>query len=151
MQMAEETPELKPLWRCPKCGEMFTTANQRHSCGKFSLEKVFARSDPHVFQIYQKFVQLVRDCGKVKVIPQKTRVTFQVRMRFLSVYPRRSYLLADFVFARRLKHPRFFKIETFSPRNHLHHIRIESETELDSDVLQWIREAYAVGEQKHLR
>lgn len=151
MQIPENIPELKPMWRCPKCGEMFTTANQRHSCGKFRLDKVFVRSEPHVFRIFQKFEKMVQDCGPVTIIPQKTRVTFQVRMRFVSVYPRRSYLMVGFVFARRLKHPRFFKIETFSPRNHLHHIRISSEAELDSDFLPWIREAYAVGEQKHLR
>lgn len=140
----------EPLWQCPVCGEKFTTANQWHSCGRFSLEHLFSRSDPHVFRIYQKFAGMVETCGPVTIIPQKTRVTFQVRMRFISLYPRKSCLIGAFVFARRHDHPRFYKIESLSPRNHLHHFRLESEDELDSNFAARIAEAYTVGEQRHL-
>lgn len=139
-----------PLWQCPVCGEKFTTANQWHSCGNFSLKDLFSHSEPRVFEIYQKFAKMVRTCGPVTIIPQKTRVTFQVRMRFVSLYPRKSYLLGGFVFARRHNHPKFHKIESFSPRNHLHHFRLESQDDLDFKFRDWIAEAYLVGEQKHI-
>ncbi len=148
--MTRPKRQLNPLWQCPKCGEKFTTPNQQHSCGKFSLEPLFARSEPHVFGIYKKFAGMVQACGPVTIIPQKTRITFQARMRFVSLYPHKAHLLGGFVFARRLEHPRFHKIETFSPRSHLHHFRLDSEDDLDSDFEAWIAEAYAVGEQKHL-
>lgn len=93
---------------------------------------------------------MVRQCGPVTIIPPKTRVTFQARMRFVSLYPRKSSLVGGFVFARRHDHPRFYRIETFSPRNHLHHFRLESQDDLDDEFRGWIAEAYAVGEQKHL-
>lgn len=93
---------------------------------------------------------MVQACGPVTIIPQKTRVTFQVRMRFVSLYPRKSSLVGGFVFARRHEHPKFHKIETFSPHNHLHHFRLESKADLDSDFQGWIAEAYSVGGQKHL-
>jgi len=139
-----------PLWECPQCGERFTTANQWHSCGKHSLEALFASCEPQVFRIYQKFAQMVQACGPVTIIPQKTRVTFQVRMRFVSLYPRKAHLLGGFVFARRHAHRKFHKVETLSLLNHLHHFRLKSEEELDTDFRRWIEEAYAVGEQKHL-
>jgi len=47
--------------------------------------------------------------------------------------------------------PRFVKIETYSPRNHLHAFRLTSVQEIDEELRRWIRDAYAVGEQKHLR
>ena len=71
-------------------------------------------------------------------------------MSFIAVSVRRNYLVGHFVFARRVEHPRFLRIETFSPRNHLHAFRLESLGDLDDEFAQWIREAYAVGEQKHL-
>lgn len=141
---------VKPLWQCPACGERFTTANQWHSCGKFDLKALFAHAEPHVLEIYQKFAEMVQAWGPVRIIPQKTRITFQVRMRFVSLYPRKSHLLGGFVFATRHEHPRFHKIESFSPRNHLHHFRLYSADELDADFAAWIAEAYAVGRQQHL-
>lgn len=140
----------KPLWQCPVCGEKFVTANQWHSCGKFRLETLFSRSEPHVFRIYEKFLKMVMACGPVTIIPQKTRVAFQVRMRFASLYPRKSYLLGGFIFAQRHTDPKFHKIETYSPRNHLHYFRLESKDDLDDDFQNWIAKAYAVGRQEHL-
>jgi len=95
------------LWVCPKCGNTFTSPNMSHSCGQFELAASFARSEPHVFELCQKFISLVQDvCGPVTVIPQKTRtdeyiwVAIQARVRFVACYPRKSYLLCHFWFAR---------------------------------------------------
>jgi len=44
----------------------------------------------------------------------------------------------------------FLRVETISPRNHLHAFRLESLADLDDEFAQWIREAHEVGEQKHL-
>jgi hypothetical protein len=46
--------------------------------------------------------------------------------------------------------PRFQKIETLSPRNHVHHFCLERPDELDAEFEGWIREAYAVGRHEHL-
>jgi hypothetical protein len=72
-------------------------------------------------------------------------------MSFIAVQVRRDYLIGHFVFARRLDHPRFTRVETFSPRNHLHAFRLDGLDELDREFAAWVREAYAVGEQKHLQ
>src|SRR5207248_6415460 len=52
--------------------------------------------------------------------------------------------------ARRFENPRFRRIETFSPRNHLHAFRFTSANEIDDEVAAWFAEAYRVGEQRHL-
>ncbi|MGH7553246.1 MAG: DUF5655 domain-containing protein [Longimicrobiales bacterium] len=101
--------------------------------------------------LFRRFVDLVRSCGPVLLAPASTRVGFQVRMIFASVNrlaPGR--LDAHVVLARRLENARFHKIESISRRNHVHHFRISSLEQLDSEVVGWLREAYQVGEQKHL-
>jgi uncharacterized protein DUF5655 len=94
---------------------------------------------------------MIKKSGPVKVLPEKTRIAFQVRMSFIAVQVRRDYLIGHFVFARRVEHPRFVRVETFSPRNHLHAFRVDRLEDLDEEFGAWVREAYAVGEQKHLR
>jgi hypothetical protein len=142
---------LKELWQCPNCGEKFTSKNMWHSCGKFSLEALFARSEPRVFQLYKRFEQFVRSVGPVTVIPQKTRVVFQVRMRFAGAVPRKSYLLCHFIFSRRHDNPRFSKVNQYGPQSYEHLIRVEKMGDFDEEFVGWIREAYEVGEQKHLQ
>lgn len=121
-----------------------------HSCGKFSLEDLFSRSDPRVAKLFHEFAAMVRACGSVHMIPQKSRVVFQARMRFAGVMPRKSHLICHFILPRRIESPRFYKIETFNPHCHAHYLRVTEEDELDREVVRWLAKAYEVGEQKHL-
>lgn len=83
-------------------------------------------------------------------MPEKTRIAFQVRMSFAAFVIRRNWVDGHVVLARRLENPRFRRIESFSPRNHLHAFRFESVDEIDGEVAAWLAEAYRVGEQRHL-
>jgi hypothetical protein len=100
--------------------------------------------------LFQGFAKLVKRCGPVRVVPEKTRIAFQVRMSFAAISLRRNRLVGHVVLARRVENPRFTKIESISPRNHVHSFCFSSEDELDQEVLGWVREAYRVGQQRHL-
>ena len=138
------------LWKCPKCGESFTTRNQWHSCGRFDLEPLFAECEPSVRQVFDRLLALVREIGPVEVIPQKSRIALQVRMRFAALMPQKRTLKGHLVLARRHDLPRFEKVETYSPQNHVHVFRLATEDELDAEFNAFLQEAYDVGCQKHL-
>lgn len=148
--MAKRTASRQPLWRCPECGRRFANRNQTHACGRHGLESHFEGKSPHVRELFDALVALLERCGPVTVLPEKTRIAFQVRMSFAAVSVRKNYLVGHFVFGRRLEHPRFLRVESYSPRNHLHAFRIEALTDLDAEFAQWAQEAYQVGQQKHL-
>lgn len=139
------------LWRCPRCGERFTTRNQWHSCGTFDLEALFARSQPVVRRLYERFLAIVRECGPVTVIPQRSRIALQVRMRFAALMPQKSALKGHLILPRRYPSSRFERIETYSPRNHLHLFRLTREDDLDERFRHLIGVAYRVGCQEHLK
>jgi len=139
------------LWRCPTCHRRFANRNQSHTCAKLDLAHHFVGKPPLIRALYDAFVKSLRKCGPVIVLPEKTRIAFQVRMSFAQVTPRRQWLDGHVVLARRLEHPRFRGIETFSPRNHVHYFRLAAVSDIDADVEAWLREAYAVGQQKHLK
>ncbi|HKP38215.1 MAG TPA: DUF5655 domain-containing protein [Pyrinomonadaceae bacterium] len=150
MKMPGSQKKVAPLWRCPECGRAFANRNQTHSCSNVSLESHFVGRSQKVRELFDALAGMIKACGPVRILPEKTRIAFQVRMSFIAVQVRRNYLIGHFVFARRLEHPRFSRVETFSPRNHLHAFRLDSLTELDDEFVAWVREAYAVGEQKQL-
>jgi hypothetical protein len=63
---------------------------------------------------------------------------------------RRRWVDGHVVLARRLEHPRFRRIDSFSPRNHVHQFRLATLEEADEEVAAWLAEAYRVGAQRHL-
>jgi uncharacterized C2H2 Zn-finger protein len=145
------TPDRKPpLWTCPRCRARFTTRNQWHACGSFSLDALFARSQPIVRRLYDRFVEIVQECGPVTIIPQKTRIALQVRMRFAALMPQKDALKGHLVLARRCPSPRFARIETYSPRCYVHVFRLRSEDAFDAGFRAFIGDAYNVGRQDHL-
>lgn len=139
----------RPLWRCGACGRAFANANQSHACGRHALGAHFEGRAPKVRAIYDAFLALVEEIGPVIVLPEKTRIAFQVRMSFAQLTVRRDWVLGHLVLARRAEDPLFTRIETFSPRNHLHAFRLDDPAEVAA-LRDYAREAYAVGRQDHL-
>ena len=140
----------KGLWQCPNCKRPFANLNQSHICSRYTLREHLAGKTPHAVRLFREFAKLVKRCGRVRVIPEKSRIAFQVRMSFTAVSLRRDRIVGHVVLARRLENPRFTKVETISPRNHVHSFCFTSRAQMDKEVLSWLREAYRVGQQKHL-
>jgi Domain of unknown function (DUF5655) len=138
------------MWQCRRCGRLFANQNQPHSCIVVPVEAHLEGKPEHVIRLYRRFAQMVKRCGPVRMAPTKTRIGFQVRMIFAAVTVKQQRLDGHLVLARRFDHPRFARIDSLSPRNHVHHFRIRSLDELDGELQRLVCEAYAVGQQKHL-
>lgn len=115
------------------------------------MERHFTGKPPEIRAIYEAVLAAIRKVGPVTVLPEKSRIAFQVRMSFAQLTPRSRWVDGHVVLARRWEHPRFRKLETISPRNHVHHFRLASMGEVDGEVAGWLAKAYAVGEQRHLQ
>jgi hypothetical protein len=141
----------RPLWTCPACDRQFINSNMPHSCGRHSVKEFLAGKSEHAVSLYENFSALVHECGPVLIAPAKTRIGFQVRMIFAAVNKLNDHGLdAHVVLTRRLSGSRFRRIETLTPKCHVHYFRIASLSELDEEVKSWLREAYQVGTQEHL-
>ncbi len=142
---------LDKLWRCTKCGRRFANKNQTHFCSDVQLESHFEGKPPETRRLYEAFLGAVRSHGPVVVLPEKTRIAFQVRMSFAALMPRRGYLRGHLVLAQRRESPCFCKIETISTRNHVHAFELRDAVQLQGDLGEYVGEAYRVGCQEHLR
>ena len=139
----------RPLWHCPACGRAFANPNQSHACGRYQLEDHFRGKPPIVRDIYDAFLAMLEGFGPVTVLPEKTRIAFQVRMSFAQLTVRREWVLGHLVLARRAADPLFARVDTMSRRNHVHHFRLDSPDEVER-LREFAREAHAVGRQEHL-
>lgn len=140
------------LWPCPKCGRTFANKNQSHTCRPLGeLAVHFARKDPVVREIFDRVVGIVREFGPVEVLAEKSRIALHTRMSFAAFVPRVHWLDGHVVLAEQLASERFTKVEVYSPRNVLHAFRLRDPTEVDAEVADWLKRAYAVGRQEHVR
>ncbi len=99
---------------------------------------------------FRALVAAARRNGPVTVLPEKTRIAFHVRMSFAAFTLRKRWIDGHVVLARRRDSARFRSVQVFSPRNVLHTFRLDGPGDVDDEVVDWLREAYAVGMQKHL-
>src|SRR5689334_17015260 len=104
----------RPLWKCEKCGRAFANRNQSHACANYDLDHHFRDKSPEIRDLFDRAVDVIHSLGPVLVLPEKTRIAFQVRMSFAQMTPRRRWVDGHVVLARRLEHPRFRAIQTIS-------------------------------------
>ncbi len=149
--LADEPKSDRPLWRCPQCRRVFANPRQSHACGRYGLAPHFKGKPPEIRRLFNAVRAEIRRIGPVRVLPEKTRIAFQVRMSFAQVTPRRRWIDGHLVLPRRIESPRFRKVETYSPRNHVHVFRLYDVTDIDDQFRAWLLEAYQVGEQRHLK
>ena len=138
----------RPLWTCPKCGAKLVTRNMWHSCGAFTTEALLEKCGANARAAFAALESAVTAAAADAVlVPQKTRAVFQLRTRFISVYPRRDHLLVGFILTARASHPRFVKIEGPITKAFIHYVRLAGAKDVDRDVKAWIRAALPYGRQ----
>jgi hypothetical protein len=141
---------MRAMWTCPECGRSFANRNQSHFCSHVRLDEHFRGREPEVVATFERLLAAARKNGPVRVLPEKTRIAFQVRMSFAAFMLRRRWVDGHVVLARRLENTRFRRIDYISPRNQVHVFRLQQRDEVDAEVEAWLAEAYSVGGQKHL-
>jgi hypothetical protein len=114
------------------------------------LDDHFVGRDPQVVETFKRLLRAAEKAGPVTVVPEKTRIAFQVRMSFAAFTLRRRWVDGHVVLARSVESARFTKTQFFSPGNQLHAFRLYRPEEVDAEVEGWLAEAYLVGEQRHL-
>jgi hypothetical protein len=117
-----------------------------------SIEAVFL-GRPAPLAIYQAFLRFIQPIGPVQVAATKTQVSFGAKRKFAWLWlPQRwthnrpeDSVVLTFALDRRVAHPRIAEAVEPRPGRWTHHIVIQAATDLDADVLIWLREAYALA------
>jgi hypothetical protein len=134
----------RPVWICPRCGARLVSRNLWHSCGRFTLEDLFAGAAPGVLELAREYVAMLRSLGDVQVLPQKTRLVCVARVRFAGLTPRKRGFHANFALHRWLDSPRIVKRVDYGPRWRAHHVNVQAPADLDDELRAWLQESHDV-------
>jgi len=136
----------EPWWTCPNCGRPFARGQRIHCCGPYTVREFLRARPPAAVVLYRRFTELVRRCGPVVIVPNRTRVVFQNGINFATIDRLTSRALdVRVMLKRRLTSSRFVRIETVAPARYAHCFRARSIRDLDEQVAGWLQEAYEAG------
>ncbi len=133
----------QPLWTCPKCGAKLVSKNLWHSCGYATLDDWYARMSPRARQLYDRFEQMIAECGEYHVSPAKTRIAFLGRVRFAGISSiSDAGMTVVFAMPYPLRSRRFGKVQEVVPGWWGHRLRVTDPSQLDAQVQGWLRRSY---------
>ncbi len=136
----------RSMWKCPKCGRLFTRPGHGNPCGPFTVARFLEGKSDQGIQLYRGFEELVTGVGDVLVAPAKTRIGFQNRRIFAAVNRiGEHYLDIHIVTASPIHSERIRRIEQLSPECSVNHLRVKHEQELDAEQTEWLRRGYEWG------
>jgi hypothetical protein len=123
-----------------------------HSCSLVELEAHFKGKDKRIRSLFDAWLAFVRKySGPVTVIPQKSRISFQARVRFSGAVVRKGWVECGFWLKRPIQDVRFSKVEKIPPHNYIYYFKLTDPAQLDHQMKNYIKEAYLVGLQRSSR
>lgn len=95
--------------------------------------------------LVDKIRQEVSRFGNVKIVSRGSKVSFSHNSQFASVNISNQSLQVEFITPSAIKHTRLAKVKQLKKDKFAHQIDIASETDLDPQVLGWLRIAHATN------
>lgn len=138
-------------WVCEKCGRRFARVGQGHVCEIWSPQDHLGGKPELSIRLYERFVQLVGECGPFEYVVTKTGIGFRgPRRAFAGATPTPKGLKGYMDLTYAVDDPRFTRVNPYTKRLFVHGFLITREDQLDDQFADWIRDAYAVGQGDHL-
>jgi hypothetical protein len=118
---------------------------EAYALADFSVSQHFENKDPVVKSIYDRILQESRTFGQVIEEPKKTSIHLVNKSAFAGVTTRKNALLLNIKSATPIKHARIAKSEQLSAKRFHQEVKLTSPDDVDSDLVGWLKEAYAIS------
>jgi hypothetical protein len=136
------------LWRCPKCGQTFVTANLWHSCVNVPLDAHFENAPPVLRITFDAFLKAAERNGPVVLRPVKTRIALQAFTRFAAVTVQKNALACHVILDHGVQNPPTRRVEKIG-NAYLHAFSLAGPKDVDARVQGLLAEAYAADQSRH--
>ena len=123
--------------------------NMWHSCARMTPDDWLAGRGPIAMAMWDRLVEIIAGFGPFELHATKSRISFMVRVRFagVSALSERGMSL-NLWLKQRVESERFAKVEHLGGRDWIYRVRIRTAEELDAEITELLRKAYAVGRQR---
>lgn len=109
------------------------------------VDRIFARSEPHVRDVARTLIARAQDLPGVTVDPKGTCIHLNRRTAFAGLHPRKSALLLNLRSSAPIESGRVRKVERASANYYHDELLLESADAIDDELMGWISEAYALA------
>ncbi|MGL4382604.1 MAG: DUF5655 domain-containing protein [Bacilli bacterium] len=103
---------------------------------------LFSNKNQEVKEFYDIIITFLNKIGPYQVELKKTSIHLSCNSAFLGVHPKKQWLDLNIVSTKVLKHPQLRKHEQVSKNRFHNEFRIKVSSDLNSDLLNFIKEAY---------
>lgn len=117
----------------------------------------FFHTMPQALPLYLQFQQIVlSECKDVQITIQKTQIVFAKKHQFAFVWlPVRNvknrpdvYIIITFGLSYQLDSPRIIEATEPYPNRWTHHVIIQQQTDIDRELINWVKQAYHFADMK---
>lgn len=130
-------------WTCPKCDREFGLPNQSHFCSPgCTLEETFAGRPAYQRSAYDALVRHLETLGPLHVDAVRVGVFLKTERKLAEIRPMARSLSVELVLSRTVVHPRILRTIRISADGVVHVVRLTELAEVDSQLLDWLTEAY---------
>jgi hypothetical protein len=110
-----------------------------------AVDRVFARSEPHVRTLVVALIERALALSGVSVDPKETCIHLNRRVAFAGLHPRKSALFLNLRTSAPIESPRIRRHERASANRYHNEMLLESADAIDQELMDWIAEAHALA------
>lgn len=133
------------MWQCPKCKREFIKNNQSHSCVLFPIENHFKNKDSSKL-LFMKLIDTInKRIGEVKIESLPCCIHLVSSYTFSGVWILKDRVRMDFRTNYKIKSKKVLKEISLSKNRNLYYIEIKDESDIDDELLKWIKDSYSLS------
>ena len=130
------------LWSCPACGRKFAKSRQWHSCRPVSVKSHFEGKDPRLKELFNHLCRELKKFGPLRIDAVGSGINLVPKHHMGGVRVLKDRLHVGFLVSRAIENPRIARNRQVGPSAYTHAVTLTDESELDAELLSWLKEAF---------
>ncbi|MEP7284205.1 MAG: DUF5655 domain-containing protein [Chloroflexota bacterium] len=110
-----------------------------------SVDHLFEGKAPELRATFEYLVRELQKFGGIKVAPKQTSIHLEKNSGFAGVHPRKTYFNLEFRTDYKIDAPRITRTQQLSARRFEHTVKLASESDVDEQLLTWLKDAYELS------
>ena len=110
-----------------------------------STDHLFEGKSPELKAAFDLLIHQLSAFGQVKVSPKQTSIHLEKNSGFAGIHPRKNYFNLEFRTDYKIDDPRITRVQQLSARRFEHTIKIENQSNVDAQLMGWLKDAYALS------
>jgi Domain of unknown function (DUF5655) len=110
-----------------------------------TIDSHFADKPPQVRATYDRLLTELRKFGPVQESPKQTSIHLEKNSGFAGVHPRKICFNLEFRTDYKIDDPRITRTQQLSARRFEHTVKLEQESDIDAQLLHWLKDAYELS------